>query len=133
MEQVSVYVETEINPTEDESKVKSAVNNVLSNSVMSFEPAQKGKTLIAKAQGQDALIKFRNILRNDRVRDAARKMLFKSTHGNRIEFCLNKQVAFAAHVSFCEENCESPLSPIKVIIETEQPQQLIVWLVEKNV
>ena len=133
MEQVSVYVETEINPTEDEEKVRSAVGNFFSTSEMSFAPAQNGKTLTAKAQGQGSLTKFRDILRNDRIRDAARKMLFKSTRGNRIVFYLNKQVVFAGHVSFCEATGESPLGPIKVIIETEQPQQVIEWLAEKNV
>jgi predicted RNA binding protein with dsRBD fold (UPF0201 family) len=133
MEQVSVYVETEINPTEDENKVRCAVGNFLSNSVMSLAPAQKGKILTAKAQGQDSLIRFRNLLRNDRIRDAARKMLFKSTRDSRIIFYLNKQVALAGHVSFCEATGESPLGPIRVIIDTEQPHQLIEWLAEKNV
>jgi predicted RNA binding protein with dsRBD fold (UPF0201 family) len=132
MEQVSVYVETEINPTEDEEKVRCTVDNFFSTSEISFEPAQKGKTLIARAKGQGSLTKFRNLLRNDCIRDAARKMLFKSTSGNRIVFYLNKQVAFAGHISFCEATGESPLGPIKVIIETEQPQQLIEWLAEKK-
>jgi uncharacterized protein len=132
MEQVIIYVETEINPTEDEDKVKFAVNNVLGNSVKSIKSAQKGNTLIAQAEGQDSLIRLRSILRNDRIRDAARRILFRSTRGNRIVFCLNKQVAFAGHISFCEENAESPLGPIRFTIETDQPQQLIEWLAEKT-
>jgi len=133
MEQVIVYVETEINPTEDEVKVKFAVNNVLGNSAISIDPAQKGNTLVARAVGHDSLIKLRTLLRNDRIRDAARKVLFRSTRGNKIVFCLNKQVAFAGHVSFCEENAESPLGPIRFIIETDQPQQLVEWLAERTV
>ncbi len=133
MEQVIVYVETEINPTEDESKVKFAVNNVLGNSTISIEPAQKSNKLVAKAEGHDALIKLRTLLRNDRIRDAARKVLFRSARGNKILFCLNKQVAFAGHVSFCEENAESPLGPIIFTIETDQPQRLVEWLAEKTV
>jgi predicted RNA binding protein with dsRBD fold (UPF0201 family) len=78
------------------------------------------------------LIKFRKLLRNDRIRDAARKILLKSIRGNRISFCLNKQVAFVGHISFCEETAESALGPIKFIIETEQPQQLVEWLTEKT-
>jgi predicted RNA binding protein with dsRBD fold (UPF0201 family) len=37
-------------------------------------------------------------------------------------------VAFAGHVSFCEETGESPLGPLKVAIECSDPQQLIDWL-----
>jgi len=133
MEQVIVNVETEINPTEDEAKVKFAVNNVLGNSTITIEPAQKSNKLVAKAEGYDSLIKLRTLLRNDRIRDASRKVLFRSTRGNKILFCLNKQVAFAGHVSFCEENAESPLGPITFTIETEQPQRLVEWLAEKTV
>ena len=49
-----------------------------------------------------------------------------------IRFWLNKQVAFAGHISFCEETAESPLGPLKVTIETDNPQQLIEWLAEKT-
>jgi len=133
VEQVIVYVETEINPTEDEAKVKFAINNILGNSAISIEPAQKSNKLVAKAEGLDALIKLRTSLRNDRIRDAARKVLFRAIRGNKILFCLNKQVAFAGHVSFCEENAESPLGPITFTIETGQPQRLVEWLAEKTV
>jgi predicted RNA binding protein with dsRBD fold (UPF0201 family) len=69
---------------------------------------------------------------NDRIRDAARRLLFKSIRGNMVSFCLNKQVAFAGHVSFSEETGESPLGPIKINIEAEHPQQLVDWLAEKT-
>ena len=49
-----------------------------------------------------------------------------------ISFCLNKQVAFAGHVSFSEEQAESPLGPIRVNIETDNAEQLIDWLAEKT-
>jgi predicted RNA binding protein with dsRBD fold (UPF0201 family) len=49
-----------------------------------------------------------------------------------VSFCLNKQVAFAGHVSFSEETAESPLGPIKINIEAESPQQLVDWLAEKT-
>jgi predicted RNA binding protein with dsRBD fold (UPF0201 family) len=69
---------------------------------------------------------------NDRVRDASRRILYKSTRGNTISFYLNKQVAYASHVSFSEETAESPLGPLKFTIETDNPQQLIEWLAEKT-
>ena len=133
MEKVTITVETEIHPTEDEEKVKTAVNNVLSNADITIKSNGKSSALYAKAQGKESLNKFRNMLRNDRIRDAARKMLFKSTHGTTIVFFLNKQVVFANHVSFCERTGESPQGPLKVTIETENPQQLVEWLAEKTV
>jgi predicted RNA binding protein with dsRBD fold (UPF0201 family) len=132
MDEVTVHVEAEINPTESEDKVKAAVTNVLGNASITIKPSHKGSTLNADAKGQDSLIKIRNLLRNDRIRDSTRKLLFRSISGNKISFCLNKQVAFAGHVSFSEETAESPLGPIRVTIETDNPQQLIEWLAEKT-
>jgi len=132
MLEVTVLVETEVNPTEDEEKVRAAINNVLGNATITVKPEQKGSTLFAEAKGQDSLTKLRNIMRNDRVRDASRRLLLKATRGNTIKFFLNKQVAFAGHVSFSEETSESPLGPIRFTIETDNPQQLVEWLAEKT-
>jgi len=130
--EITVFAQTEIYPTESEDNVKVAVNNVLDNVTLTVKPSVKGSSLIATAKGQDSLIKLRNMLHNDRIRDAARRLLFKSIRGNMLSFCLNKQVAFAGHVSFSEETAESPLGPIKIDIEAEHPQQLVEWLAEKT-
>jgi uncharacterized protein len=130
--EVTVFAQVEIYPTESEENVKAAVNNVLDNATLTIKPSVKGSTLNAVAKGQESLIKLRNMMHNDRIRDAARRLLFKSIRGNMVSFCLNKQVAFAGHVSFSEETAESPLGPIKINIEAEQPQQLVDWLAEKT-
>ena len=132
MVEVTVFVEAEINPTESEDNVKAAVNNFLDNASITIKPSIKGSSLTAIAKGQESLVKLRNMLHNDRIRDASRKLLFKSIRGTMISFCLNKQVAFAGHISFSEKTAESPLGPISVNIETENPQQLIEWLAEKT-
>src|SRR5208283_2812760 len=132
MDEVTVHVEAEINPTESEDKVKTAVGNVLGNVSVTIKPSGKASTLTADANGRDSLFKLRNILRTDRIRDASRKALFHSIRGNTISFCLNKQVAFAGHISFSEETAESPLGPLRVTIATDSPQQLIEWLAEKT-
>lgn len=132
MVEVAVHVEAEINPTENEEIVKAAVTNVLGNASITIKPSTRASILTAEAKGQDSLIKFRNILRSDRIRDASRKALFRSIRGNTISFCLNKQVAFAGHISFSEQTAESPLGPIRVTIETDSPQLLIEWLAERT-
>jgi len=104
----------------------------LDNSTITIKPAIKGSSLTAVAKGQDSLCKLRNLLHNDRIRDASRRLLFKSIRGNMISFYLNKQVAFVGHISFSEESAESPLGPIRVNIETDNPEQLIDWLAEKT-
>jgi predicted RNA binding protein with dsRBD fold (UPF0201 family) len=132
MDEVTIRVETEVNPTEAEEKVKTAVANLFGNITLQTKPAYRGSVLTAEAHGQEALIKLRNLLRMDRVRDAARKVLFRSLRGNAISFCLNKQVAFAGHISFSEAVAESPLGPLKVLIKCENPRQLIDWLAPRT-
>jgi len=132
MEEIAVRVETEINLTESEERVKMAVANLFGNVSTEVKPSYKGSILKAEAKGQEALIKLCNLLRSDRIRDAARKALFEGMQGKTIGFCLNKQVAFAGHVSFSEEVAESPLGTIRVTIECENPRQLIDWLAPRT-
>jgi len=133
MAEVTIHAQVDVNPTESEEKVKTAVTNVLGNASITIKPESKVSILIAECRGQDSLIKLRNLLRNDRIRDAARRVLFHSIRGDTIVFCLNKQVAFAGHISFSEETAESPLGPIRVTITSDNPRQLIEWLAEKSV
>ena len=130
--EVTVHVETEIYPTESEDKVRAAITNIFGNLSIAVEPDGKVRLLTADASGQDSLTKFRTILRSDRIRDAARRALIHSIRGSTIGFCLNKQVASAGHISFCEETSESLLGPIRVTITVENPQLLVEWLAEKS-
>ena len=130
--EVTVHLETEVHPTENEEKVRAAVNNIIGNATVTMQLDGKTALLSADAKGQDALFKLRNLLANDRIRDAARRLLFKSIRGNTLNFCLNKQVAYAGHISFSEKTAESPLGPICVTINADNPRQLVEWMAEKT-
>jgi predicted RNA binding protein with dsRBD fold (UPF0201 family) len=132
MEEVTVRVEADVNLTEDEAKVEKAVTNVFDGVSMKVKPSFKGGVLVGEAKGRKALVKFRNLLRLKRIRNAARKALFEGMRDETIRFCLNKQVAFAGHVSFCEELAESPLGPLRVAIEFQDPRLLVEWLAERS-
>ena len=132
MDDITVYIETEINPTESEDKVKRAIENIFGNIQPKIQPIYKGAILTAQAKGIETLTKLQNLLRRERIRDAARKALFEGLNGKTISFCLNKQVAYAGHVSFSKETAESPLGPIKIKIKCENPRQLVDWLVSKT-
>jgi predicted RNA binding protein with dsRBD fold (UPF0201 family) len=132
MGEVTVRVETEVNPTESEEKVKRAVVNVFGDVHVVVKPSHRGSILEAEVEGKEALVRLRNLLRAERIRAAARKALFRGISGNIIGFCLNKQVAFAGHVSFSEETAESPLGPIRVAIECDDPKELVDWLAPRT-
>jgi predicted RNA binding protein with dsRBD fold (UPF0201 family) len=132
MAQVNLYIEVDVNPTEAEEKVKKAVWNLFGDLPTQTKPVQQGAILTANGSGQEALSTLRNVLHRDHIRDAARKALFHGLRGGTLTFYLNKQVAFAGHISFSEAEAESPLGPIKVTIETPEPQQLIDWLAPRT-
>jgi uncharacterized protein len=132
MEQVTIHLEIDIYPTESEEKIKRAIWNLFGDLPVKIQNAQKGAVLTADGKGIDALNTLKNVLRRDHIRDAARKALFRGTYDTFLTFYLNKQVAFAGHVSFSEPEAESPLGPIKVTVETSDIQKLVDWLAPKT-
>jgi len=107
------------------------VTNILRGDVEVRQIDKWSGQVIIDGKDQSSLERFRMILQRDRIRAAARSLLRRSVEGNRIVFFLNKQAAYAGHVSFSAPEGESPLGPIQVILETENPEQLIDWLAGK--
>ncbi len=130
--EIVIYVETEVNPTESEEKVKKAIWNLFGDIPTQITSAPKGSILKAEAKGLETLLTLQNVLRKDRIRDASRKLLLQGLNSDTITFYLNKQVAFAGHVSFSEETAESPLGPIKVTVKCENPWELVDWLAPRS-
>jgi predicted RNA binding protein with dsRBD fold (UPF0201 family) len=128
MDDLTIHVEVEINPTETEDKVKQAVENMFGPMKVRTKPLRKGFLLKAEAKGQETLIKLRNLLQREHIRAAARSVLIRGTENDSVSFCLNKQVAFAGHVSFATEPNESPLGPVRVEIRTEDLRRIIEYL-----
>jgi predicted RNA binding protein with dsRBD fold (UPF0201 family) len=132
MDEVSVFAEVKINPTESVDRVKQAVENIFGSVHFKVHSTNKGELLIAEAKGLESLTKLYNLLRRERIRDAARRVFSEGLDKDIITFCLNKQVAFAGHISFSKEVAESPLGPIRIKIRCDKPRELIDWLVQKD-
>ncbi|MDH7564662.1 MAG: RNA-binding domain-containing protein [Candidatus Bathyarchaeota archaeon] len=132
MEDLRIRVEVEVNPTESIDKVKAAVENIFATLDMREESVLNKRVLVGEAEGKASLTKFCNILRRDRIRDAARKVFFEGMDKRTIVFCLNKQVAYTGQISFSKEVAESPLGPIKVKITCADPRRVIDWLTAKD-
>jgi hypothetical protein len=128
MNEITTIIETEINPTEEAEKVRLAVENIFGALEFEVRVGEYGGMLIAKTKGAQGLAKFYNLLRRERIRDAARSVLFRGVEGESITFYLNKQVAYAGHISFSAPVGESPLGPIKVRTTCDKPRELIDWL-----
>jgi predicted RNA binding protein with dsRBD fold (UPF0201 family) len=132
MDQIRAQVEADVNPTENEDKVKRAVENVFSNLELEVKSQRQGSLLIGRGKGMDSLTTLFNLLRREKIRDAAQRVLYDGLSGKSIVFYLNKQVAYVGHVSFSNPFGESPLGPIKVEIHCDDPRELIDWLAPRT-
>ena len=129
---VKVTVESIVNPTEDESKVERALHNIFPSATIekTNSPDDRMK-LKVQGNGLEFLATLRNSIKQERIRAAARSILLSRTSGDRTRFYLNKQVAVVGRVSFCEPVGESPLGPISIEIESDDPQVVIDYLAAK--
>ena len=125
-------VEAEVNPTEDPNKVRVAVEKIFGELPLKLIEEQHGNRLVAIADGMKPLSAFKELLKREQIRAAARRILFSDVRGNTITFYLNKQVAYVGHISFCQSEGESPLGPIRVEISCDSPPDLIDWLASRT-
>ena len=132
MNEIETRIEVDVNPTEDLEKVKQAVENIFGRVEFEVKQRKQGSLLVAQTKGRDGLAKLYNLLRRERIRDAARVVLFEGLRKKSIAFYLNKQVAYAGHISFSQLTGESPLGPIQIRIGCEDPRELIEWLAPKT-
>lgn len=131
-ENVKIKIRAELNPTEDAAKVEKAIRNIVPSARIRLVEEAGFKYVVGETEGLKALEHMKTKLKARRIRDAARLVMLKWIEPNRTVIFLNKQVAFAGNISFSEPYGESPLGPIRVEIETENPKSVINWLTSKE-
>ncbi len=114
-----------INPSEDLSKVKQAVSNVLPN----VEIQTDSTSLKATSQNLESLSNIYETINSHRSQRIYRRSMKKNLRENTTWFYLNKQAALADSVVLCDEADESPLGPIKIILTSNVIEEIIDWLV----
>ncbi|MGC8849472.1 MAG: RNA-binding domain-containing protein, partial [Candidatus Bathyarchaeia archaeon] len=95
---VEVFVEVEVKPTEDPLKVREALEKVYSGNV-TLDLSEDGIGYIRGRGGLESLTRIKELLKRERIRDAAKAHLSKLIEDDKLVFHLNKQVAYAGHVS----------------------------------
>jgi predicted RNA binding protein with dsRBD fold (UPF0201 family) len=131
-EGVKIKIRVELNPTEDAAKVEKAIRNIVPSARIRLFEEAGFKYLVGEAEGLKALEHMKAKLKARRIRDAARVVMLKWMEPNKAVMFFNKQVAFAGNISFSEPYGESPLGPIRVEIETDEPKTVIEWLTSKE-
>ncbi|RLG22107.1 hypothetical protein DRN72_02965 [Methanosarcinales archaeon] len=98
-----IVIRAKVYPTEEIEKVVQAVENIF---ILKKAPSITSNLyyLLEWRCEISALKKLHQLLRQQRILETARTVLFKSVRGNKLIFSLNKQAAFAGKVSFGLEN-----------------------------
>ncbi len=132
MMNVEITAESTVNPTEDHAKVERALHNIFPSAPI-VKISKSDDAVILKVHGNslEFLATLRNLIKQERIRSAARAILLSRTRGGRTYLYLNKQAAFVGRVSFCDPVGESPLGPISIEIESADPQLAIDFLASK--
>jgi len=118
-----VRVETPIHPTENPEKVMRALRNLFPD--LRIEPMEHriGGTT-------ENLDRLRELIRNQRIRDTARRQLVAGRRENRTTVSLSKQAAFVGVVNFA---ASSPLGDIAVEIVSDDLEAAIDYIAESTV
>ena len=116
-----VQVSCQINPSEDPSKVETAILNIFPD----LEISISDKLLIGKSNGMNTLSNISESIRSKNTKNIYQRILKKNSNENSTWFYLNKQAAFVNTVSLCNESNESPLGPIKVVLEGNDIENII--------
>ena len=108
-------VRAAVNPTESWEKVAQAVRNVLGD--IALEQSERGGRVVLEGRLNriEDLAPMRDAFARMRIRDAARSLFTRVAQEGLLSFELNKQAAYAGHVSFYSSG-ESPLGPIQVTL-----------------
>ena len=109
----SIFVSCQINPSEDPSKIKTAVFNVFPDLKVSVNDQQ----LIGKSNNINSLSKISESIKSKKTAKTYERILKKNISTNSTWFYLNKQAAFVDTIAICDEADESSLGPIKVVLE----------------
>ena len=114
-----------INPSEDPKKIQTAVSNIL----LDMNGKITGSSFVANSDNYESLSKIYEIIRARKSKSAYRRNLMNNLGENSTWFYLNKQAAFVNVVALCNQPDESPLEPIKVVLQSKNIEKVIDWLV----
>ena len=114
-----------INPSEDIDKIRTAVSNVL----IDMDEKIVGNSLIANSNNYESLSKIYEIIRTKNIKKVYRRNLRQNIVDDSTWFYLNKQAAFANVIALCDEDNQSPLGPIKIVLQSKNIRDVIDWLV----
>jgi len=120
-QKTTIQIFCEINPSEDPEKVRLAVSNVFPD----IELEVSDSNVVGKTNNIQILSQISKSIHEKNTKNTYQRILKKNNDGDSTWFYLNKQAAFVNTVALCSEANESSLGPIKVILRSNDIQQII--------
>ncbi|MCC6004469.1 MAG: hypothetical protein LM590_09030 [Thermofilum sp.] len=135
---MKILVRAVLNATESFEKVLESILNIFDFEKQECRVVAEHEKEYVEciAHSTRPLLKFRHLLRQQRILDAARSCIERGLESAHTTFLLNKQAAFMGKISFCSyETGESPMGPITVAIDLQtcNPEVFMNWLSPRTV
>ena len=120
-QKTTIQIFCQINPSEDSEKVKLAVNNIFPDVELEISDTQ----IVGKTNNFSVLSQISKSIHEKNIKNTYQRILKNNNDGDSTWFYLNKQAAFVNTVALCSEANESSLGPIKVILRSNDIEQVI--------
>ena len=120
----SIEVFCTINPSEDLQKIETAILNIFPD----IEINKNNMQITRISKKIESLSRIFEIIHNRRITNVYRRTLNQNLSENSTWFYLNRQAAYVDVIALCNEEDESPLGPIEIILDSQQIEQVIDWL-----
>ena len=120
-QKTTIQIFCQINPSEDPEKVKLAVNNIFPEMELEVSDTQ----IVGKTNNFSVLSPISKSIHEKNIKNTYQRILKNNNDGESTWFYLNKQAAFVNSVALCSETNQSSLGPIKVVLRSNDIEQVI--------
>ena len=120
-QKTTIQIFCKINPSEDPEKIKLAIINIFPDLTLEITDTD----ITGKTNNIQILSQISKTIRENNIKKTYQRILKNNSNGDSSWFYLNKQAAFVNTVALCSEENESSLGPIKVILRSNDIEQVI--------
>ena len=120
-QKTTIQIFCKINPSEDPEKVKLALNNIFPDLPLEITDTD----ITGKSNNIQILSQISKSIHQNNIKKTYQRILKNNSTSDSSWFYLNKQAAFVNTVALCNEANESSLGPIKVILRSNDIEQVI--------
>ena len=120
-EKITIQVFCEINPSEDLEKIKTSIFNLFPDLKIKIQENR----LSGSSNNIELLSKVIKSIKNRQTINVLSRIMKSNMAENSTWFYLNKQAAFVDVVALCNEADESALGPIKIVLNSNNIEEII--------